>query len=98
MHAVRPRRDVHDERLWTAVAKATGAPGNTTALVGTTEQVASALLEYVKLGVSTLLIRGFDPLPDAIAYGDLIRLVRAEADRQGLGVESLKPAGALAAV
>jgi alkanesulfonate monooxygenase len=74
--------DVHDKRLWTAVAKATGAPGNTTALVGTPEQVADSLIDYVDVGVGTLLIRGFDPLPDAVAYADLIRLVKDRtADR-----------------
>ncbi len=66
-----------DKRLWTGVAKATGAPGNTTALVGTPEQVADALLDYYDLGVTTFLIRGFDPLQDAIQYGrELIPLVR----------------------
>jgi alkanesulfonate monooxygenase len=58
-----------DTRLWTAVAEATGARGNTTALVGTAEQVADALLDYYDLGITTFLIRGFDPLEDAIAYG-----------------------------
>ncbi|MEY9929849.1 alkanesulfonate monooxygenase [Catenulispora sp. GP43] len=70
--------DVHDKRLWTAVAKETGAAGNSTALVGSYEQVAEALLDYVALGVSTLLIRGFSPLQDARDYGDLVRLVRAQ--------------------
>ncbi len=69
--------DVHDRRLWTAVAKETGAAGNSTALVGSYEQVAEALGEYVKLGVSTLLIRGFEPLDDARDYGGLVELVRA---------------------
>jgi alkanesulfonate monooxygenase len=64
--------------LWTALASATGVGGNSTALVGTPETVAEALLEYVDLGVSTLLIRGYDPLDDAIDYGrDLIPLLRA---------------------
>ena len=58
-----------DSRLWTAIAKETGARSNTTALVGTPEQVAEALLEYWDLGVSTFLIRGFDPLEDATDYG-----------------------------
>jgi len=66
-----------DKRLWTGVAAVTGAAGNSTGLVGTPEQVADALLDYYDLGVSTFLIRGFDPLEDAIAYGrDLIPLVR----------------------
>jgi alkanesulfonate monooxygenase len=69
--------EVVDKRLWTAVAAATGARGNTTALVGTPEQVADALLEYHALGVTTFLIRGFDPLEDAIDYGrTLIPLTR----------------------
>jgi len=66
-----------DKRLWTGVAALTGASGNSTGLVGTPEQVADALLDYYDLGVSTFLIRGFDPLDDAVAYGrDLIPLVR----------------------
>lgn len=71
--------EVHDERLWTAVAKTTGAAGNSTALVGSYEQVADSLTDYVRLGVGTLLIRGFSPLADARDYGTLIRLVRERA-------------------
>jgi alkanesulfonate monooxygenase len=66
-----------DKRLWTAVASETGARGNSTALVGTPEQVADALLDYYELGVTTFLIRGFDPLEDASDYGrELIPLTR----------------------
>ncbi|MDX6350111.1 MAG: alkanesulfonate monooxygenase [Streptomyces sp.] len=71
--------EVHDKRLWTAIAATTGAAGNSTALVGSYEQVAESLLDYVKLGVSTLLIRGFAPLADARDYGTLVRLVREQA-------------------
>ena len=73
-----------DKRLWTGVARVTGAQGNTTALVGTPAQVADALLDYYDLGVTTFLIRGFDPLADAIQYGsELIPLVReATANRR----------------
>lgn len=71
---------VRDKRLWTAVAAAVGAGANTTGLVGTPEQVAESLLEYHALGVTTFLIRGFDPVPDAAEYGRrLLPLVRAEA-------------------
>ncbi|MBM9508126.1 LLM class flavin-dependent oxidoreductase [Actinacidiphila acididurans] len=77
--AAAARADVHDRALWTATAKATGAAGNSTALVGSPETVAQALLDYVDIGVTTLLIRGYDPLDDAVDYGrDLIPLVRAE--------------------
>lgn len=66
-----------DTRLWTGVAAVTGAQGNSTGLVGTPEQVAEALLDYHDLGVTTFLIRGFDPYDDAVAYGrDLIPRVR----------------------
>jgi alkanesulfonate monooxygenase len=67
-----------DKRLWTAIAQETGARSNTTALVGTPEQVADALLDYYDLGVTTFLIRGFDPLDDAIDFGrELIPRTRA---------------------
>jgi alkanesulfonate monooxygenase len=83
----------HGKALWTPLAKATGAPGNTTALVGNPETVAEALLEYVDAGVSTILIRGFDPYDDAIAYGDVISIVREEVarrDRQAAGREAVE--------
>ena len=63
--AAAARGKVLDKRLWTEVAAATGARGNTTALVGTPAQVAEALLDYYDIGVTTFLIRGFDPLEDA---------------------------------
>lgn len=73
-----------DTRLWTGAALATGARGNTTGLVGTPEQVAAALCDYYDLGVTTFLIRGFDPLDDTVEYGrSLLPLTRRMiADRQ----------------
>ena len=69
--------EVHDTCLWTSLAVATGASGNSTALVGTPETVAKAMLEYYKLGATSLLIRGYDPRPDAVQYGEeLIPRVR----------------------
>jgi alkanesulfonate monooxygenase len=71
---------VRDKRLWTEVAAAVGAGSNTTSLVGTPEQVADSLLDYYAMGVTTFLIRGFDPLEDATDYGHaLLPLVRAGA-------------------
>jgi alkanesulfonate monooxygenase len=80
-----------DARLWTGIAALTRAAGNSTSLVGTPQQVADALLEYHQIGVSTFLIRGFDPLEDALAYGrDLLPLVRAAvANRSGQAREAL---------
>jgi alkanesulfonate monooxygenase len=73
-----------DKRLWTGIANLTGARGNSTSLVGTPEQVADAFLDYYELGVECFLIRGFDPLIDAIEYGrELIPITRKlVADRQ----------------
>ena len=78
-----------DKRLWTEIAKLTGANSNTTALVGTPEQVAEVFGDYYDLGISHFLIRGFDPLIDAIEYGrELIPLTRKliaerQADARG---------------
>ncbi|ALM81620.1 LLM class flavin-dependent oxidoreductase [Bordetella sp. N] len=72
--------DVLDKRLFMGVARATNAPGNTTAIVGTAEQVADALLDYYRLGVTGYLFRGFDPRVDAQEFGrELIPLLRAGA-------------------
>lgn len=84
------RGDVHDKRLFTATAKATGAAGNSTALVGTPDQVVDSLLDYIDIGVTTILIRGYDPLGDAEAYGELVRLTRqALASRDSAEATSL---------
>lgn len=67
-----------DKRLWTGIAALTGAKGNSTSLVGTPDQVADALLDYYRIGITTFLIRGFDPLLDTYEYGrDLLPRVRA---------------------
>jgi alkanesulfonate monooxygenase len=77
--------DIHDERLWMPIARATGALGNTSCLVGTPEQVAQAILEYYRLGVGSFLIRGFDPFNDTVDFGrELIPRIKAgsaEIDR-----------------
>jgi alkanesulfonate monooxygenase len=76
-------QDVYDERLWMKVANLTGAAGNSTALVGTPEQVAEAMLRYYDLGITTLLLKGFDPLPDAVEFGQkLLPLVRQGAEKR----------------
>jgi alkanesulfonate monooxygenase len=87
-------KEVHDSCLWTALAALTGARGNSTALVGTPEAVAQALVAYYDLGATSLLIRGYDPLMDAVEYGrELIPRVRAlVAERDA--AKSSKPARA----
>lgn len=77
------QREVFDDRLWMAIAAATGAGGNTSALVGTPQQVAQSLLRYYDLGATSFLIRGFQPLPDAAEFGqELIPLVRDAVARR----------------
>lgn len=70
----------HDERLWYGITALTGPGGNSTALVGTAEQVAEALEGYRRVGVDTILIRGFDPLADVVDWGRrLVPLLRADS-------------------
>jgi len=81
--AAAAKGELHDRALWTPLAQATGAAGNSTALVGTPETVAQALLDYIDIGVTTILIRGYDPYDDAIDYGRfLLPLVREEVARR----------------
>jgi alkanesulfonate monooxygenase len=66
-----------DKSLWTGIAKLVGGGYNSTSLVGTPDQVSDALLKYYDLGIESVLIRGFDPLNDALDYGrELIPLTR----------------------
>ena len=81
--------EVHDTCLWTPLAIATGAAGNSTALVGTPETVAEALVAYYDLGATSLLIRGYDPLADAVEYGrELIPRVRALVAERDTAIET----------
>ncbi len=76
-------QDVYDERLWMKVANLTGAAGNSTALVGTPEQVAEAMLRYYDMGITSLLLKGFDPLADTVDFGErLLPLVREGAAKR----------------
>jgi alkanesulfonate monooxygenase len=79
-------REVHDERLWFGVTRLTGPGGNSSALVGTSEQVARALMRYREVGVDTILIRGFDPLQDVVDWGhELIPRIRDLAEAVPVG-------------
>ena len=79
LESVRTLGELHDRALWTPLVTATGAGGSTTALVGSYETVAQALLDYVDIGCELLSIRGWDPLNDAIDYARyVLPLVRAE--------------------
>ncbi len=77
------RGKVLDKRLWTEIAAESGAGGNSTALVGTGEQVAESLMDYYDLGVTTFLVRCFYPEEDTVTYGrGVIDIVRAEVARR----------------
>ena len=77
------RQDVYDRCLWMPLATASGARGNSTALVGTPETVAQALLDYHDIGVTTFLIRGYEPFEDTVDYGrHLLPLVHQELARR----------------
>jgi Flavin reductase like domain/Luciferase-like monooxygenase len=77
--AAAAKGDRHDRALWTATARAGGAQGNSTALVGSPGTVAQALLDYVDLGVTTILICGYDPVDDAVDSGLFRALLRRHA-------------------
>jgi alkanesulfonate monooxygenase len=95
--ALARRGGVLDERLWTAMAGVLGGRGNTTALVGTPEQVARAMLRYRPLGVSHYILRGWDPIPDTIQYGrELIPLLRELAAAEDRGRVSVAVRAAVA--
>jgi alkanesulfonate monooxygenase len=83
---VAERGELHDRALWTPLVTATGAGGSTTALVGSYETVAQALLDYVDIGCELLSIRGWDPLNDAIDYARyVLPLVRQELAHRAAG-------------
>ncbi|HEX7658544.1 MAG TPA: alkanesulfonate monooxygenase, partial [Pseudonocardiaceae bacterium] len=81
------RQDVYDRALWTKTAAVTNASGASTALVGTPETVAAAILDYIDLGADLVSIRGYDNLNDTIDYGRyVLPLVRQElAHREATG-------------
>lgn len=73
------KSDIYDRALWTKTAAATNAGGASTALVGTPETVAAAILDYIDLGASIVSIRGYDNLNDVVDYGrHILPLVRQE--------------------
>jgi alkanesulfonate monooxygenase len=82
--------ELYDRALWTRTAAATNAAGASTALVGSPETVAAAILDYVDQGASLVSIRGYDTLADAVDYGRyVLPLVRQEiAHRKATGQRS----------
>jgi alkanesulfonate monooxygenase len=73
------RSELYDRALWTKTAAVTGGAGASTALVGSPETVAAAIVDYIDQGASLVSIRGYDTLADAVDYGRFVLpLVRQE--------------------
>jgi len=69
----------YDRAVWTGTTRATGGGGASTALVGSPETVAAAILDYVDAGASVVSIRGYNTLQDVKDYGKyVLPLVRQE--------------------
>ena len=79
LRAVAEKADLHDRALWTPLAKELKGAGSTTALVGSYETVAQALVDYTEIGCDLLSIRGWDVYNDMVDYGRyVLPLVRQE--------------------
>ena len=74
--------DVHDTCLWMKLAEATGARGNSTALVGAPDTVAEGAPRLLQARRRSLLIRGYEPLDDAERYGARADPARSQAGRR----------------
>lgn len=83
LEALAQGRELLDKRLWTGITKASIAFATPTlppALVGTAEQVADAMMDYYRMGISGFLLRGFDLHADIAAHGrELIPRLRTLA-------------------
>lgn len=90
--AAAERADHHDRALWTAIAKAGGGGGGSaTALVGSYDTVALALLDYYELGFEIFGLRGYDFVPDAVEFGThVIPMLKAEVARREAGTTAVQ--------
>jgi alkanesulfonate monooxygenase len=79
LRALADRGELHDRCLWTPLAAEFQGMGSTTALVGSYETVAAALVDYTEIGCDLLSIRGWDVWNDAQDYArHVLPLVRQE--------------------
>ncbi len=87
LRAVAERGDLHDRALWMPLARELKGAGSTTALVGSYETVAAALVDYAEIGCDLLSIRGWDVYNDMVDYGRyVLPLARQElAHREATG-------------
>jgi alkanesulfonate monooxygenase len=79
-----------DDCLWMGVTKVTQGRLQATALVGSAETVANALMRYYEVGITNFLITGFDPLPDTALIGEkLVPLLREKVKSTQYGIGEL---------
>ena len=64
--------DIHDARLWMPIARATGALGNTSCLVGTPEQVTDYIVRLKQAGIDGIQLAFYDFKPDLTFFGDRV--------------------------
>lgn len=88
LEAIAAGSDLTDKRLWNGITRASiefSTPMLPPALVGTAEQVADAMMDYYRMGITGFLIRGFDLYGDIALHGreliPALRRMAAEYDR-----------------
>jgi alkanesulfonate monooxygenase len=83
LEAIAAGTEIADTRLWNGITRASiefSTPMLPPALVGTAEQVADAMMDYYRMGITGFLIRGFDLYGDIALHGrELIPTLRAMA-------------------
>jgi alkanesulfonate monooxygenase len=89
--------EVQDARLFMGFARLVGAQGNSSTLVGTVDQIVESLMAYVRLGVTSFVLRGWgDDEENPELAPDLVRALRRavtlEAQGALLGRPAMSPA------
>jgi len=83
LEAIAAGTELVDKRLWNGITRASiefSTPMLPPALVGTAEQVADAMMDYYRMGITGFMIRGFDLYGDIAVHGrELIPTLRAMA-------------------
>jgi len=91
--ALAEQGDRFDRALFIGTSSAIGFGTDSTSLVGTPDTLIQSLLDYYDLGVTTFLVRGYDPLHDAIDYGRwIIPALREEVRKREQAQQQAKVA------
>ena len=88
LEAIAAGAELVDKRLWNGITRASvefSTPMLPPALVGTADQVADAMMDYYRMGITGFLIRGFDLYGDIALHGreliPALRQMAAQHDR-----------------